>query len=122
MRSPFDLNNHPPADAPVGVICPGLWTVQVRWWKRHTPNPGEKKCTECAQSWPCHSWLCWDGQIGDAWDAATRYQRAHPAALNSAAPLLAGVVLEVVAVKASPARRAKTTRRPPNPEARRAAG
>ncbi|GLZ81706.1 hypothetical protein Afil01_65130 [Actinorhabdospora filicis] len=78
MRSPFDLNNPPPEEGPVGVICPGLWTVQVRWWKRHTPRQGEKTCSECGQSWPCHSWLCWDGQIGDAIEASERFKRDNP--------------------------------------------
>ena len=72
------MNNPPPEEAPAGVICPGLWTVQVRWWKRHTPRLGEKKCTECGQAWPCHSWLCWDGQIGDAWEASNRFLRHNP--------------------------------------------
>ncbi|MEV0649872.1 hypothetical protein AB0I28_31915 [Phytomonospora sp. NPDC050363] len=81
------MNNPPQEDAPVGVICPGLWTVQVRWWKRHTPRLGEKTCTECGQAWPCHSWLCWDGQIGDAWEASKRFQRTEAEAATVAAPV-----------------------------------
>lgn len=50
---------------------PSLWRVQVRWWKRHTPTldqQGAKHpvCRHCGQSWPCHSWACWDGQLGQA--------------------------------------------------------
>ncbi len=29
---------------------------------------GSKKpvCGHCRQAWPCHSWACWDGQLGEA--------------------------------------------------------
>ncbi|QSB06069.1 hypothetical protein [Natronoglycomyces albus] len=70
MRSPFTLDNPPPEEPPQGVLVPSLWRVQVRWWKRHTPEkrPGRKpvNCRDCKQVWPCHSWAAWDGQIGEA--------------------------------------------------------
>lgn len=86
MRSPYSLDNHPPAEPPPGVICPGLWTVQVRLWKRHTPWPGTTKCQECTgtASWPCHSWLSWDGQLGDAWAAHIRHVAEQKAAQDPA--------------------------------------
>lgn len=53
------------------MLVPSLWRVQARWWKRHTPaldQLGAKHpmCGHCGQSWPCHSWACWDGQLGQA--------------------------------------------------------
>ncbi|WP_143015014.1 hypothetical protein [Glycomyces harbinensis] len=50
---------------------PSLWRVQARWWKRHTPALDQRGvkhpvCSHCGQSWPCHSWACWDGQLGQA--------------------------------------------------------
>ncbi|MCH7232344.1 hypothetical protein L0U85_16000 [Glycomyces sp. L485] len=45
--------------------------MQARWWKRHTPaleQRGARRpvCGHCRQAWPCHSWACWDGQLGEA--------------------------------------------------------
>lgn len=80
MRSPYTLDNPPPSEPPGQVLVPSLWRVQVRWWHRHTPaldQRGAKHpvCGHCAQSWPCHSWACWDGQLGQAVGP-----RAHEAA------------------------------------------
>lgn len=71
MRSPYTLDNPPPDEPPSNVLVPSLWRVQARWWKRHTPafdQRGAKHpvCGHCSQSWPCHSWACWDGQLGQA--------------------------------------------------------
>lgn len=71
MRSPYTLENPPPDEPPSEVLVPSLWRVQARWWKRHTPaldQRGAKHpvCGHCGQSWPCHSWACWDGQLGQA--------------------------------------------------------
>ncbi|NUQ89128.1 MAG: hypothetical protein HOQ43_11775 [Glycomyces artemisiae] len=71
MRSPYTLDNPPPDEPPSEVLVPSLWRVQARWWKRHTPaldQQGAKHpvCGHCGQSWPCHSWACWDGQLGQA--------------------------------------------------------
>ncbi|WP_199043087.1 hypothetical protein [Glycomyces salinus] len=45
--------------------------MQARWWKRHTPASDQRGsrrpvCGHCHQAWPCHSWACWDGQLGEA--------------------------------------------------------
>ncbi|WP_460497144.1 hypothetical protein [Glycomyces tarimensis] len=45
--------------------------MQARWWKRHTPALDQRSarrpvCGHCRQTWPCHSWACWDGQLGEA--------------------------------------------------------
>ena len=53
------------------MLVPSLWRVQARWWKRHTPALEQRTakhplCGHCEQSWPCHSWACWDGQLGQA--------------------------------------------------------
>ncbi len=71
LRSPYTLDNPPPDEPPSGVLVPSLWRVQTRWWKRHTPavdqrNARRPVCGHCRQAWPCHSWACWDGQIGQA--------------------------------------------------------
>jgi len=71
LRSPYTLDNPPPDEPPSEVLVPSLWRVQARWWKRHTPvleQRGAKHplCGHCRQSWPCHSWACWDGQLGQA--------------------------------------------------------
>ncbi|WP_153027425.1 hypothetical protein [Glycomyces albidus] len=71
MRSPYTLDNPPPDEPPSDVLVPSLWRVQARWWKRHTPaldQQGAKHpvCRHCSQAWPCHSWACWDGQLGQA--------------------------------------------------------
>ncbi|MEV0649900.1 hypothetical protein AB0I28_32055 [Phytomonospora sp. NPDC050363] len=78
MKSPYSLKNLPPDDPPAGVICPGLWTMQVRYWRLHTPRPGTKRCQECkgTAAWPCHSWLCYDGLLGDAVEASRRREAA----------------------------------------------
>lgn len=83
MRSPYSLVNHPPAEPPPGVICPDIWTVQVRWWRRHTPDEN-RRCRECAgtAAWPCMSWLCWDGQLGDAIAASLQYRAEQEALLE----------------------------------------
>ena len=71
MRSPYTLDNPPPDEPPSEVLVPSLWRVQARWWKRHTPALEQRSakhpvCGHCGQSWPCHSWACWDGQLGQA--------------------------------------------------------
>lgn len=71
MRSPYTLENPPPDEPPSDVLVPSLWRVQARWWKRHTPAMDQRSvkhplCGHCGQSWPCHSWACWDGQLGQA--------------------------------------------------------
>lgn len=71
MRSPYTLDNPPPDEPPIEVLVPSLWRVQARWWKRHTPALDQQSakhpvCRHCAQAWPCHSWACWDGQLGQA--------------------------------------------------------
>lgn len=71
MRSPYTLDNPPPDEPPSGVLVPSLWRVQARWWKRHTPALDQRStrrpvCGHCLQAWPCHSWACWDGQLGEA--------------------------------------------------------
>jgi len=71
LRSPYTLENPPPDEPPSEVLVPSLWRVQARWWKRHTPAIDQRDakhpvCSHCAQSWPCHSWACWDGQLGQA--------------------------------------------------------
>ena len=76
MRSPYTLDNPPPDEPPSGVLVPSLWRVQTRWWKRHTPALDQRSarrpvCGHCRQAWPCHSWACWDGQIGAAAEALT---------------------------------------------------
>ncbi|WP_133884184.1 hypothetical protein [Glycomyces sp. NRRL B-16210] len=80
MRSPYTLDNPPPEVPPSDVLVPSLWRVQVRWWNRHTPALDQRGvkhpvCGHCGQSWPCHSWACWDGQLGQAVGP-----RAHEAA------------------------------------------
>lgn len=75
MRSPYSLEMPPPAEPPRGVLMPSLWPVQVRWWLRHTPKKGTRTCAACGQSWPCHSWACWDGQLGDAVQASRLSQQ-----------------------------------------------
>jgi len=74
LRSPYSLDKPPPSEPPPGVLCPSLWPVQVRWWRRHTPKDKARTCAVCGQGWPCHSWACWDGQIGDAVAAAEQHQ------------------------------------------------
>ncbi|WP_156926137.1 hypothetical protein [Glycomyces arizonensis] len=71
MRSPYTLDNPPPDEPPSGVPVPSLWRVQARWWRRHTPALDQRSvrrpvCGHCGQAWPCHSWACWDGQLGEA--------------------------------------------------------
>ncbi|GAB3235129.1 hypothetical protein GCM10027447_32700 [Glycomyces halotolerans] len=71
LRSPYTLDNPPPDEPPNGVLVPSLWRVQARWWKRHTPAADQRTarrpvCGHCRQAWPCHSWACWDGQLGEA--------------------------------------------------------
>ncbi|GAA4924280.1 hypothetical protein GCM10023223_52150 [Stackebrandtia albiflava] len=68
------MEQPPPSEPPDGVLSPSLWPVQVRWWRRHTPKGQARICAVCGQSWPCHSWACWDGQIGEAVEAAKRHQ------------------------------------------------
>lgn len=77
MRSPYTLQKPPPVDPPAGAVCPSLWPVQVRWWLKHTPKDDSQVCRSCSQAWPCHSWACWDGQIGDAVHTARCRQAAR---------------------------------------------
>jgi hypothetical protein len=81
------------------VLVPSLWRVQARWWKRHTPAMDQRGakhpvCGHCGQSWPCHSWACWDGQLGQAVgrSAATAPASTLPS-VNAAEPARAVGVL-----------------------------
>ncbi|THV24457.1 hypothetical protein [Glycomyces paridis] len=87
MRSPYTLDNPPPNEPPSEVLVPSLWRVQVRWWNRHTPSLDQRGvkhpvCGHCAQTWPCHSWACWDGQLGQA--VGPRAEQAAPKAAPAA--------------------------------------
>jgi hypothetical protein len=69
---------------------PSLWRVQARWWKRHTPALDQRDarhpvCGHCGQSWPCHSWACWDGQLGQAVGRPPVQERAEAPAASTPA-------------------------------------
>lgn len=101
MRSPYTLENPPPDEPPSDVLVPSLWRVQARWWKRHTPALDQRTakhplCGHCGQSWPCHSWACWDGQLGQAVGRSAAAASALPPA---SAPARAVGVLAANAAK-----------------------
>jgi hypothetical protein len=105
LRSPYTLDNPPPDEPPSDVLVPSLWRVQARWWKRHTPAPEQRNakhpvCGHCGQSWPCHSWACWDGQLGQAVGQSDATARASALpSVSAPAPARALGVLAANAAK-----------------------
>lgn len=56
----FTLLNRPPTTPPPQATHPQLWTIQLHWWNRHTPHPGDRDCKFCLRPWPCESWMHWN--------------------------------------------------------------